>query len=95
MVARGFGFYSNVIIIMLLLTGMIIGINQSTASGSGLFGVILIQLLGFCESYQFFLKVIMFTESYLVSYERAVEVSNLETEKELRNTYDEEIGLSN
>ena len=59
MVSRGFGFYSTIISIVLMLLGMIIGANQSSPATAGLYGVIIVQLINFCDFYQFFLKQIM------------------------------------
>jgi hypothetical protein len=59
LVSRGFGFYSSVIGMTLMLIGMMIGINQSTSSTSGLYGVIVIYLFSYCDMYQWFLRQII------------------------------------
>lgn len=93
MVSRGFGFYSTLIGIALIFVGMAVGISQSTPSTSGLYGVIIIYLFSFTDLFQWILRQIITSESLLISYERAMQITNLPPERELRSEYDEEIGL--
>lgn len=76
-----------------MLVGMTLGISQSTTATSGLYGVTIIYLFIFCDMFQWVLRQIVTSESLLISYERAMQITNLPAEKELRNEYDEEIGL--
>jgi F0F1-type ATP synthase assembly protein I len=59
MVSRGFGFYSTLIGMALMLVGMTVGINQSTTTNSGLYGVIIIYLFGFTDLFQWVLRQIV------------------------------------
>lgn len=93
MISRGFGFYSALIGLVLTLVGMAVGVSQSTTTNSGLYGVIIIYLFNFTDFFQWILRQIVTSESLLISYERAMQITNLPAEKELRNEYDEEIGL--
>jgi hypothetical protein len=78
MVSRGFGFYETVIGLVLMFIGMNIGVSQSNPSNSGLYGVTVIFLFNFCDFCQWFLSQIITTESLLISYERANQITNLE-----------------
>jgi hypothetical protein len=79
MVSRGFGFYETIFGIALMFIGMSIGVSQSNPSNSGLYGVAVIFLFNFCDLFQWFLRQIITTDSLLISYERANQITNLET----------------
>ena len=94
LISRAFALYSTILGLILMLIGMTVGINQSSQSTAGLYGIVVIYLFNFCDYYQYFLRQIISTESYLISYERTLLITNLPAEKELRTEYDEEIGLT-
>lgn len=68
----------------LMLMGMTVGTSQSSHSTAGLYGIVIIYLFNFCDYYQWFLRQIITSESLLISYERALQITNLPSEKELR-----------
>lgn len=64
-----------------MFIGMNIGVSQSSSTSSGLFGVTVIFLFNFCDMFQWFLRQIITTESLMISYERANQITNLLPEK--------------
>jgi ATP-binding cassette subfamily C (CFTR/MRP) protein 4 len=92
--ARGFAFYETVVGLLMMCVAVFVGISQSTSATASLYGVIIIYLFDFCDNYQWFLRQLINSESMFLSYERIARTINLQPEKELRNKYDEEIGLS-
>ena len=93
LVSRGFGFYEAFIGLVLIFVGMNIGVSQAGSTGNGLFGVTVIFLFNFGDSFQWFLRQIITAESLMISYERANQVTGLEPEKALRRDYDRRAGL--
>lgn len=93
LVSRGFGFYEAFIGLVLIFVGMNIGVSQSGSTSNGLFGVSLIFLFNFGDLFQWFLRQIITTESLMISYERANQITGLAPEKELRTDYDRRAGL--
>ncbi len=81
LVSRGFGFYSTIVGLALMISGFYIGTSQSAPSQAGLFGVIVIYIFNFCDFYQWLLRQIITSESLLISYERAVQIANLQPER--------------
>lgn len=67
---------------------MTVGVSQSTTINAGLYGVIVIYLFQYCDTYQWFLRQVITSESLLLSYQRAIQVASLPSEKELRMPYD-------
>jgi hypothetical protein len=81
LVTRGFTFYETVISIVLMCVAVFVGISQSTAATASLYGIIIIYLFEFSDMYQTFLKLIIDTESILISYERIAQTIALQPEK--------------
>lgn len=77
----------------LVLTGIMIGINQISASSSSNFAATTLLLVTFTDTFQYLLRQIIYSQSLLLSYARVCEIIQLGTEKELRNNYDSAIGL--
>jgi ABC-type multidrug transport system fused ATPase/permease subunit len=79
--------------IILMLIGMELGVWKSTPLNAGLYAVTVIFLVQFSEFVQTFLRQAIAVESMMLSSERVFQIINLQGEKELRNDYDNEIGL--
>lgn len=94
LVSRGFGFFESIFGLVLMFVGMNIGVSQCSSTSSGLFGVTVIFGFSFCDMFQWFLRQIITTESLMLSYERASQITVLEPEKQLRTQYDGEAGLA-
>lgn len=92
-VSRGFGTYAFFIGLILVLTGLIIGISFTNEQNSSNFATATLLLITFTDNIQYLLRLIIVFESLLLSYERAIYISGLPTEKQLRNEYDLSIGL--
>jgi hypothetical protein len=76
-----------------MLIGMELGVWKSTPLNAGLYAVTVIFLVQFSEFVQIFLRQAIAVESLMLSSERVFQIINLQAEKELRNDYDNEIGL--
>lgn len=77
----------------LVLTGMMIGINQISSSSSANYAATTLLLVTFTDTFQYLLRQIIYSQSLLLSYARVCEIIGLVTEKDLRNGYDSAIGL--
>lgn len=71
LVSRGFGFYEAFIGLVLMFIGINIGVSQCNSTNNGLFAVTVIFLVNFSDTFQWSMRQIITTESYMVSYERA------------------------
>lgn len=81
LVTRAFGFYQTFIGLVLMFIGINIGVSQSNSSNNGLFGVTVIFLVNFSDTFQWCMKRTINTESFMISYERVSEVINMTSEK--------------
>lgn len=73
-----------------MLIGWLIGIAVVTPQTAGLYGVSVVYLIQISDYLQWFLRQIINMESMIVSVERAMVITNLPSEKDLRTPYDEQ-----
>lgn len=78
---------------LILIIGFFIGVYFTTPEQAGNYGVTIILLTSISDYLQYFLKQIITVESIMVSSERAMLITKLTPEAELRTKYDEEAGL--
>ena len=93
MMMRGFGFYVTFILMLLLVAGMYLGVSQTNPENSGFYGATVLYLVSISELFQWTLKQIIATEGIMVSAKRMKMLETIESEQELRTSYDREIGL--
>jgi len=91
--ARGFMFYITLFGILLMAVGMELGIWHSTPINAGLYGITVIFLVQFSEFVYVILRQVLVVEVLMMSSERAFQIINLPSEKDMRTDYDKEIGL--
>lgn len=80
-VSRGFSTYSAGLSLILTIIGMCIGVSQSKDVNSGLFAMSVIFLLQAGELLYWFLRQVITSESQMISYVRASQITNLLPEK--------------
>jgi ATP-binding cassette subfamily C (CFTR/MRP) protein 4 len=93
-VSRGFGVYVSYVSSLILIIGFFIGVHFIAPADAGNYGVTIILLTSISDYLQYFLKQIITVESIMVSSERAMLITKLTPEADLRTHYDEEVGLS-
>ena len=78
---KSFGFYTTLIVLVLLSIAMFMGVAQTTPQNSGLYGVTIIYIVNLGDVFQWVLKQIIATGGIMISAERIRAFSNLEEEK--------------
>lgn len=79
--SRGFAFYETIISLLLMLAGLMMGINLIDAEDAGLYGVTAVYLITISEFMQWILRQTILVESLMVSAARILQLRDLTTEK--------------
>ncbi len=80
--------YVSYVSSLILIIGFFIGVYFTSPSDAGSYGVTIILLTSISDYLQYFLKQIITVESIMVSSERAMLITKLTPEAELRTKYD-------
>ena len=73
--------------------GMMMGAALISVQDRGLYGVTAVYLITICDMMPWILRQIILVESLMVSAERVLQFQLFDKEKELRASYDKEVGL--